>query len=118
MIECSCLSLKLESWSGIYRSSVRKRGMRGADDGIIEIDDRSNFLRERERWTLWRTEDWKNKEFLMVSKVGNGVLDLQGGLEKRKKVNVWGLGVGEWESGLVLILLFHLPIIIHHISSL
>ena len=49
MIECSCLSLKLESWSGIYRSSVRKRGMRGADDGIIEIDDRSNFLRERER---------------------------------------------------------------------
>ena len=49
MTECSCLALKLASWSGIYRSSVRKRGMRGTDDGITEIDDRSNFLRERER---------------------------------------------------------------------
>ena len=67
MTECSCLALKLASCSGIYRSSIRKRGIRGTDDGIVEIDDRSNFLRERERererWTLWRTEEWKNKEF-------------------------------------------------------
>ena len=49
MTECSCLALKLASWSGIYRSSVRKRGMRGTDDGITEIDVSSNFLRERER---------------------------------------------------------------------
>ena len=39
-------------------------------------------------------------------------------IRKKKNVNVWGLGVGEWESGLVLISPFHLPIIIHHISSL
>ena len=67
MTECSCLALKLSSCSGIYRSSIRKRGIRRTDDGIAEIDDRSNFLRERERererWTLWRTEEWKNKEF-------------------------------------------------------
>ena len=77
MTECSCLALKLASWSGIYRSSVRKRG---TDDGIVEISNRSNFLREREReiWILWRIEDWKNS-LLMVSKVGSvrsGVLDL------------------------------------------
>ena len=78
MTECSCLALKLASCSGINRSSIRKRGIRGTDDGIAEIDDRSNFLRERERerWTLWRTEEWKNKEFFMVSKVDNGVSDL------------------------------------------
>ena len=46
MTECLCLALKLASWSGIYRSSVRKRG---ANDGIVEISNRSNFLRERER---------------------------------------------------------------------
>ena len=46
MTECSCLALKLASWSGIYRSSVRKRG---TDDDIVEISNRSNFLRERER---------------------------------------------------------------------
>ena len=49
MTECSCLALKLSSCSGIYRSSIRKRGIRRTDDGIAEIDDRSNFLRERER---------------------------------------------------------------------
>ena len=49
MTKCSCLALKLASCSGIYRSSIRKRGIRGTDDGIVEIDDRSNFLRERER---------------------------------------------------------------------
>ena len=49
MTECSCLALKLASCSGINRSSIRKRGIRGTDDGIAEIDDRSNFLRERER---------------------------------------------------------------------
>ena len=46
LTECLCLALKLASWSGIYRSSVRKRG---TDDGIVEISNRSNFLRERER---------------------------------------------------------------------
>ena len=46
MTECSCLALKLASCSGIYRSSVRKRG---TNDGIVEISYRSNFLRERER---------------------------------------------------------------------
>ena len=46
MTECSCLALKLASWSRIYRSSVRKRG---TDDDIVEIRNRSNFLRERER---------------------------------------------------------------------
>ena len=46
LTECLCLALKLASWSGIYRSSVRKRG---TDDGIVEIRNRSNFLRERER---------------------------------------------------------------------
>ena len=40
------MALKLTSWSGIYRSSVRKRG---TNEGIIEISNRSNFLRERER---------------------------------------------------------------------
>ena len=49
MTKCSCLALKLASCSGIYRSSIRKRGIRGTDDGIAEIDDRFNFLRERER---------------------------------------------------------------------
>ena len=47
MTECSCLVLKLASWSGIYRSAVRKRG---TDDGIVEISNRSNFQRERERY--------------------------------------------------------------------
>ena len=46
MTECLCLALKLASWSGIYRSSMRKRG---TDDGIVEISYRSNFLRKRER---------------------------------------------------------------------
>ena len=46
LTECLCLALKLASWSGIYRSSVRKRG---TNDGIVEISNRSNFLRERER---------------------------------------------------------------------
>ncbi|KAK7839315.1 hypothetical protein CFP56_018120 [Quercus suber] len=32
MTKCSCLALKLASWSGIYRSSVRKRG---TDDVIF-----------------------------------------------------------------------------------
>ena len=49
MTKCSCLALKLASCSGIYRSSIRKRGIRGSDDGIAEIDDRSNFLCVRER---------------------------------------------------------------------
>ena len=64
MTKCSCLALKLASRSGIYRSSVRKRGI---DDGIVEINNRSNFLRkrerERERWIPWRIEDWKNRVF-------------------------------------------------------
>ena len=88
MTECSCLALKLASCSGIYRSSVRKRG---TNDGIVEISNRSNFLREKERggekWILWRTEDWKNS-LLMVSKVGSvhsGVLDLPCIREKKKK---------------------------------
>ena len=79
MTKCSCLALKLASWSGIYRSSMMKRG---TNDGIVEISNRSNFLREKERggekWILWRTEDWKNS-LLMVSKVGSvrsGVLGL------------------------------------------
>ena len=46
MTECLCLALILASWSGIYSSSMRKRG---TDDGIVEISNRSNFLRERER---------------------------------------------------------------------
>ena len=46
LTECLYLALKLASWSGIYRSSVRNRG---TDDGIVEISNRSNFLRERER---------------------------------------------------------------------
>ena len=46
MTECLCLALKLASWSGIYRSSMRKRG---TDDGIVEISNRSNFLREGEK---------------------------------------------------------------------
>ena len=46
MTKCLCLALKLASWSGIYRSSIRKRG---TDDGIVEISYRSNFLRDRER---------------------------------------------------------------------
>ena len=33
MAECSCLALKLASWSGIYRSLVRKRG---TVDDIVE----------------------------------------------------------------------------------
>ena len=33
--------------------------------------------RERERWTLWRTKDQKNKELLMVSKVGSGEQDYE-----------------------------------------
>ena len=40
MTECSCLGLKLAFWSGIYRSSVRKRG---TDDDIVEISIRSKF---------------------------------------------------------------------------
>ena len=73
MTECLCLALILASWSGIYRSSMRKRG---TDDGIVEICNRSNF--------------WKNR-LLMVSKVvsvRNGVLDLWGVyhvLERKKK---------------------------------
>ena len=46
MTECLCLALILASWSGIYRSSMRKRG---TDDGIVEISNRSNFLREGEK---------------------------------------------------------------------
>ena len=46
MTECLCLALKLASWSGIYRSSMRKRG---TDDGIVEISNRSNFLRKGEK---------------------------------------------------------------------
>ena len=46
MTECLCLVLKLASWSGIYRSSTRKKG---TDDGIVEISNRSNFLREGEK---------------------------------------------------------------------
>ena len=45
MTEYSCLGLKLAFWSGIYKSSVRKREMRGTDDGIAEINNGSNFLR-------------------------------------------------------------------------
>ena len=47
MTEYSCLGLKLAFWSGtgIYRSSVRKREMRGTDDSIAEINNGSNFLR-------------------------------------------------------------------------
>ena len=46
MTECLCLALILASWSGIYRSSMRKRG---TDDGIVEISNRSNFLRKGEK---------------------------------------------------------------------
>ena len=49
MAKSSCLALKLASWSGNYISLVRKRGMRGIDDGIVETDDRSNFLGDREK---------------------------------------------------------------------
>ena len=49
MTEYSCLGLKLAFWSGIYRSSVRKREMRGTDDGIAEINNGSNFMRQRGR---------------------------------------------------------------------
>ena len=51
MTEYSCLGLKLAFWSGtgIYRSSVRKREMRGTDDGIAKINKGSNFLRQRGR---------------------------------------------------------------------
>ena len=45
MIEYLCLALELAFWSGMYRSSVRKREIRGTDDGIAEIDNRSKFLR-------------------------------------------------------------------------
>ena len=47
MTEYSCLGLKLAFQSGtsIYKSSVRKREMRGIDDGIVEINNGSNFLR-------------------------------------------------------------------------
>ena len=38
MTKCLCLVLKLASWSGIYRSSTRKKG---TDDGIVEISNRS-----------------------------------------------------------------------------
>ena len=43
--EYLCLALKLAFWSCIYRSSMRKREIRGTDDGIAKIDNRSNFLR-------------------------------------------------------------------------
>ena len=46
MTKCLCLALILASWSGIYRSSMRKRGI---DYGIVEISNRSNFLREGEK---------------------------------------------------------------------
>ena len=45
MTEYSCLVLKLASWSGIDGSSIRKKEMRGTDDGIAEINNRSNFLK-------------------------------------------------------------------------
>ena len=61
MTECLCLALKLASWSGIYRSSMRKRG---TDDGIVEISNRSNFLRERER------ERWGRNGFCGGQKIG------------------------------------------------
>ena len=46
MTECLCLALILASWSGIYKSSIRKRG---TNDGFVEISNRSNFLREGEK---------------------------------------------------------------------
>ena len=46
MTKCLCLVLILASWSGIYKSSMRKRG---TDDGIVEISHRSNFLRKGEK---------------------------------------------------------------------
>ena len=46
MTECLYLALILASWSGVYRSSMRKRG---TDDGIVEISNRSNFLRKGEK---------------------------------------------------------------------
>ena len=49
MTEYSCLALKLAFWSGIQRSSMRKREMRGIDDGTAEINNGSNFLRQRGR---------------------------------------------------------------------
>ena len=47
MTKYSCLGLKLAFWSGtgIYRSSVGKREMKGTDDGIAEINNGSNCLR-------------------------------------------------------------------------
>ena len=39
------VEISILEWYLHYRSSVRKRG---TDDGIVEISNRSNFLRERE----------------------------------------------------------------------